>query len=82
MANLDNMRQLIDEIDDQIMDLLEKRFQIVDDVTSYKKETKTAILDIKREQTIIDKTFNYSHFPQIGVIYKCILKESKAMQRK
>ena len=52
MNNLDKHRKEIDKIDDNIIELLEQRFNLVVEIGQYKKENKAAI----KEQ--INEIFN------------------------
>ena len=56
--NLDIIRQEIDQIDDQIVNLLEERMHLVEGVVAYKKASGKPILDTKREEVIFDKVRN------------------------
>ena len=47
-------RQQIDEIDAQLAELFEKRFEIVRDIIDYKVENRLPILDDSREKQIIE----------------------------
>ncbi len=53
--DLDIIRQEIDQIDDQIVQLLEERMHLVEGVVAYKKASGKAILDTKREEAIFEK---------------------------
>ena len=82
MDKIDNLRRSIDIIDDKIMTLLEERFSLSMKIGELKKLTKTAILNTKREDAILNKTLKYSHSPEINSTYKTMLKESKLLQGK
>lgn len=82
MDALKDLRNQIDQIDNQIMDLLDKRFNITQQVGDYKKQHNIQVLDQNREKSISAKTSKYSHSPQIDNVYKAIMKESKSQQRK
>lgn len=56
--DLDIIRQEIDQIDDQIVQLLEERMHLVEGVVAYKKSTGKPILDTKREEVIFEKVRN------------------------
>ena len=56
--DLDIIRQEIDKIDDQIVQLLEERMHLVEGVVAYKKSTGKQILDSKREEAIFEKVRN------------------------
>lgn len=82
MDQINDLRTKIDKIDDEIMNLLDKRFSIAIHIGNLKELTKTSVLDTKREKIVLDKTSNYSHSPEIGVVYNVIMEQSKSLQRK
>ena len=82
MVELNLHRKEIDEIDDQIMELLDKRFALSDKIGALKNKAKKDVLDTNREKNILEKTFKYSHFPEIGDVYRHIMEVSKKLQRK
>lgn len=82
MDKIISLRDQIDEIDDQIMTLLDKRFQLSKEIGNRKQLINVTVLDSNREQDILIKTTKYNHFPQIESIYHTILEESKNVQRK
>ena len=53
-SRLELDRQQIDEIDAQLAELFEKRFEIVRDIIDYKVENRLPILDDSREKQIIE----------------------------
>ena len=82
MDKIDDMRHLIDILDDEIMSILDERFALSKKIGKLKTLAKTDVLDTKREKTVLDKTSKYSHSPEIGIVYKTIMEESKSLQRK
>lgn len=54
-VSLEEMRAQIDKIDDTILDILEKRMKIADQIGQYKKDNNMAILQTKRWDAIITK---------------------------
>ena len=82
MDKIDDLRRLIDIIDDEIMTILDERFTISKKIGNLKALAKTDVLDTKRESSILNKTSKYSHSPEIGIVYKTIMEESKSLQRK
>lgn len=52
---LTNFRNQIDQIDDQLIELLAKRFEIVKQVGTYKKERNLAPLQPGRWQEVLNK---------------------------
>ncbi|MCF0240901.1 MAG: chorismate mutase [Streptococcus gallolyticus] len=53
--NLDTIRQEIDHVDQELVALLEKRMQLVNQVVAYKKATEKPILDTSREDAVLQK---------------------------
>jgi shikimate dehydrogenase len=82
MDDLGSLRTQIDKIDQMIMQLLDQRFDLTNQVGNVKSQIKKEILDTNREKIIYEKVSKYSHFPQISTIYKTIMEESKKSQRK
>jgi len=82
MDVMTNLRNQIDTIDDQIMELLNKRYDIALEIGIQKALTNNSILDQNRETIILEKASKYSHSPQIKVVYETIMSESRSLQRK
>ena len=84
--DLDNIRQEIDKIDDQIVQLLEERMHLVEGVVAYKKSTGKPILDTKREEAIFEKVRclikNDQYQESIVATFSDILKHSRHYQDK
>ncbi|WP_326845129.1 MULTISPECIES: chorismate mutase [Streptococcus] len=55
LMNLDTIRQEIDHVDQELVALLEKRMQLVNQVVAYKKATGKPILDTSREDAVLQK---------------------------
>ncbi len=53
--NLDTIRQEIDHVDQELVALLEKRMQLLNQVVAYKKATGKPILDTSREDAVLQK---------------------------
>jgi monofunctional chorismate mutase len=85
MSKLDESRVKIDEIDTQIIELYEKRMQIVKDVIQYKIENNMAILDSNREAAMLEKNLQKIKNEELKKYYKSVLdgylKASKDMQK-
>jgi chorismate mutase len=85
--NIDHLRQQIDEIDNELLNLLGERMQIAENIGKYKKRNNIAILQSKRWNEILEKaivkgaTRNLSK-EFIGVILKAIHQESINHQAK
>ena len=84
--DLDKIRQEIDKIDSQIVQLLEERMHLVEDVVTYKKDTGKPILDTKREELIFEKVrsriSNKKYEETIVEAFSDILKRSRDYQDK
>lgn len=50
LNNLDKLRERIDEVDDSMMELLEERLKISEEIASYKKENNLSVHDKERER--------------------------------
>ena len=82
MDKLINQRKRIDEIDDQIMELLDERYDISIEIGNIKRDAKSPVLDSNRELEVLKKTANLSHSLAIKNVYVSIMEESKKLQRK
>ncbi len=82
MDKITKLRELIDALDDDIMTLLNKRYDLSIEIGNEKTRAKIDVLDTKREKAILEKTSKYSHFPELELVYKKIMETSKLLQRK
>ena len=84
--NLEKLRQEIKQRDDDLVVLLEKRMNLVNQVAAYKQETGKAVLDTKREEVILGRVADHVENPiykdTILATFKDILKNSRAYQEK
>ena len=84
--DLDIIRHEIDQVDDQIVHLLEKRMHLVEGVIAVKKASGKQILDMKREELIFERVRNKvedkRYQEPIVTIFSDILKRSRAYQDK
>ena len=74
MKNLEELRQEIDVIDDEIRKLFEERMNIVKQVKIFKKEHQIQILDKKREEEVIDKNIKKLNDDSLKGSYKKFLE--------
>lgn len=85
MTRLDDSRKEIDEIDEQIAKLFEKRFETVRDVIAYKIENRLPILNSDREKEITEKNVNLIEDedvqPYFRAWYENLLTLSKEFQK-
>lgn len=82
--NLDDIRNDIDLVDSQLIELLEKRMDLVSQVATYKKLTGVRVLDNTREIAILEKVANHVKKPifktAIVNTFRDILKNSRTYQ--
>lgn len=81
---LKEFRENIDKIDDQIVELFEKRMQLVKGIANYKKENNIQIENKNREEIVIKKAKNKLNDKElekyIEVFMKDLMKISKKYQ--
>lgn len=84
MTELEKCRVEIDEIDRKIIELYEKRMNIVKRVTQYKIENSMPVLDSNRESKMLEKNLNLINELEFKKYYPSVLngflKASKDMQ--
>ena len=88
MDNLETLRK-IDNIDNQILVLLKKRFEILSNVKNIKNikniknEVNLNILDTKREEKIFKNIYDkfQEYYIYFKPIYEIIIKESNIYQK-
>lgn len=82
---IEEIRQEIDQVDDALVALLEKRMNLVGQVVAVKKSTGKAVLDNKREEVIVsrvaDKVENKDYQAAIVATFSDILKHSRTFQK-
>lgn len=85
MNKLESARLKIDEIDNEIIQLFEKRMDVIKEVIQYKIENNIPILDSSREIIMLEKNLNKISNPEYKNHYKAVLegflKASKDMQK-
>lgn len=83
---LEKQRAEIDAIDREIVELFERRMQVVVDVARIKKENGIAILDANREKEVIAKVQSYlkdaALKEELAEAYETLMKVSKDYQKK
>lgn len=79
---LNTYRDEISQLDDEIIKLLECRFEVTQDVGKFKKTNCIEILNESREQLIIDKikSLDLNHETSIVDIYTYLMLVSKKQQ--
>ncbi len=85
MKTLWESRTEIDEIDSKIIELYEKRMQVIKDVINYKIDNNIPILDANRESSMLEKNLNKIKNDEFKKYYENVLKgylkASKEMQQ-
>lgn len=85
MTKLDEVRLLIDDIDSKIIELYEKRMDVIMEVTKYKMENNLPVLDSSREASMLNKNINKIINENYKQYYYHVLdgflKASKDMQK-
>ena len=83
---LEKQRAEIDAIDREIVELFERRMQVVVEVARIKKENGIAILDASREKEVIAKVQSYlkdaALKEELAEAYETLMKVSKDYQKK
>lgn len=85
MTKLESCRNEIDQIDEEIIKLYEKRMEIVKEVINYKLDNNIEILDSSREEKMLNKNLTKISKDEYKKYYKDVLtgflKASKEMQK-
>lgn len=74
--DLEQLRDGINKIDHQLMELLDQRFELVKQVGAYKKENKLPIVDNDRQKLVLEKANNFNNSASIQKIYQQIFTTS------
>ena len=84
-AELNQLRQQIDNVDNDIITLLDQRMQLALETNRYKSEHAQDVLDPAREKNIIDRLLRletqYVSAQGLVRIFQTIMQESKNLQR-
>lgn len=82
MDDLVALRKQLDDIDDMLFSLLEKRFTLSEKVKLVKSEQAINVSDPSREKAIINRIPKSPHNSEIQELYHLIFHLSKAIQKK
>ena len=82
MDKIEDLRKQIDMLDDELMKLLSKRYDVSKQIGDIKSSSKKEVLDLKREDYVLNKAKKHNHSKQIELVYKAIMSESKNIQRR
>ena len=81
---INELRNQIDAIDNQIIELLDVRFDCSKAIGEEKKKTNTQVLDSTREQAIlnkVDEIANPEHAKYIKQVYVKLMEQSREYQK-
>ena len=85
-ADIYALRLAIDEIDDKIMDLINRRLLLARQIGAAKKQGGIQITDHKREKEIIDRLMKKNNGPLDGDglhrIFTAIMAEGRSVQKR
>lgn len=81
MDDLKQLRKDIDTLDEAIMDLLDKRFELSRSMGELKKHTALAISHPDREKNILKKAEDHRNTESIKTLYTQIFTLSKKLQK-
>ena len=83
MKNIDNLRHELDVLDDEIMKLLEKRFEVSKKIGNLKASSSSLnISNREREREILNKCNPYINKESLEKVYEEVFKLSKDLQIK
>lgn len=85
MNKLENARKTINQIDQEMAALYEKRMNAVQEVLAYKKENGLPVFDASREQEVIERNLEHIQNPDYKLFYKeflhHVMENSKDYQK-
>ena len=85
--DLDRIREKIDSIDEEILKLLARRFDLCGEISDYKNNNNLNVKDPDREKSIIEK--RTKRFSSLGFddkkfvkeFFELVMKKSRELQR-
>lgn len=82
MNQLEQAREEINQVDEQMAALFERRMRAAEQVAAYKKEQGLPILDQGREQAVIEKNLARLRNPAIAPYYRDFLTHLIALSKR
>jgi len=83
--DIDNIRIQIDELDDQLLDIFNRRASLALRIGQIKKKSKLAVYDPKREQCIFARMQQANNGPldnsAIVRLFERVIDESRSLER-
>lgn len=84
MADLRQLREQIDQADQDLVKALVKRYDLVMEVGRLKREKGQAVFDPKREEQVLDKVTNLAQRPEyeaaLRAVYQEIMDQAKRLE--
>lgn len=84
-ADISALRLAIDEIDEQIMDLINRRLLLAEQIGGIKKQSGIQITDVKREKEILDHLLKKNNGPLgddcLRHVFAAIIAEGRNVQK-
>jgi chorismate mutase-like protein len=84
-AKLDELRVLIDDVDRRIVDLLNERTRVVEEIGRVKKHSELPVYEPKREEQVFANITAHNHGPlspeAVRRIFERIIDEARSIQR-
>jgi chorismate mutase len=77
---MNDNRHKIDYLDEQIMTLLNQRFQIVKEIGRFKQQQGLPIANRERELAVLSKADSYLYDQEIKMVYETLFQESRNLQ--
>ena len=85
-TQLRELRDAIDQIDRQLVELLAKRLQLVMSVGDYKRAHSLPIYDAERERDLLARVANAAPSPlepaMAQRIFQCVIQESRELEQR
>ena len=82
--SLEDWRNEIDRIDLEIVNLLQRRISIVEEIGKVKAQAGLPLVDAEREKYIINRVLNERREPlsveAVNCVFNCIIQESRRVQ--
>jgi len=79
---LDKLRIEIDKVDNELLKVMERRFELVDLVSQCKKKNHLPIRDMSREDEVIKSKFERTNLSEdfVKKLYRLLIDEAVRMQ--
>ena len=86
MAELEQLRNQINQVDERLVALLKQRFEIVEAVARTKQASGALVFDPTRERAVlkrvVDLVANEDYQPAVAQVFTTIMDQAKQLERK